>query len=165
MNVGTHYRRCHLCEPMCGVAIEMQGGHIQSIKGDANDPLSQGYICPKATALRDLREDPERLRKPIRRTTDGWLEMEWDQAFDLVARRPHNVRTKHGRDSIGVYMGNPNVHNHGALIAGMPFHQALGISCCSRFRILIAPICLSASGLIRWRLTAALCQFRISAEE
>ncbi len=126
MDNGTHYRTCHLCEAMCGVAIEVQDGRIQSIKGDADDPLSQGYICPKATALQDLHEDPERLCKPVRRTADGWQEMEWDQAFDLVADSLHRVRTEHGRNSIGAYLGNPNVHNHGALIAGMPFLQALG---------------------------------------
>ena len=126
MKTGTHYRTCHLCEAMCGVAIEVQDGHIQSIRGDPEDPLSQGYICPKATALQDLHEDPERLRKPVRQTANGWQEMEWDQAFDLVAEQLHRVRTEHGRDSIGTYLGNPNVHNHGALIAGLPFQQALG---------------------------------------
>jgi anaerobic selenocysteine-containing dehydrogenase len=126
MDNGTHFRTCHLCEAMCGVAIEVQDGHIAAIRGDAKDPLSQGYICPKATALQDLHEDPERLRRPVRRTADGWQEMAWDQAFDLVAERLHRVRTEHGRDSIGTYLGNPNVHNHGALIAGMPFQQALG---------------------------------------
>jgi anaerobic selenocysteine-containing dehydrogenase len=126
MDNGTHYRTCHLCEAMCGVAIEVQDGHIQSIKGDADDPLSKGYICPKATALQDLHEDAERLRKPVRKTARGWQEMEWEDAFDLVADRLHQVRSEHGRNSIGAYLGNPNVHNHGALIAGMPFLQALG---------------------------------------
>jgi len=126
MENGTHYRTCHLCEAMCGVAIEVQDGHIQSIKGDADDPLSRGYICPKAVAMQDLHEDPERLRKPVRRTSEGWQEMEWDEAFDLVADRLHQVREEHGRNSIGAYLGNPNVHNHGALIAGLPFLKALG---------------------------------------
>ena len=73
MENGTHYRTCHLCEAMCGVAIEVRDGHVASIKGDEDDPLSHGHICPKAVALQDLHEDPERLRKPVRRTTDGWL--------------------------------------------------------------------------------------------
>ena len=107
MENGTHYRTCHLCEAMCGVAIEVRDGHVASIKGDEDDPLSHGHICPKAVALQDLHEDPERLRKPVRRTTDGWQEMEWDEAFDLVASRLHRVRKEHGRNSIGAYLGNP----------------------------------------------------------
>lgn len=126
MENGTHYRTCHLCEAMCGVAIEVEEGHITSIKGDENDPLSHGHICPKAVALQDLHEDPDRLKKPIRRTANGWQEMEWDDAFDLVADRLHRIRTEHGKNAIGVYQGNPNVHNHGAMVAGMPFLRAVG---------------------------------------
>ncbi|MBW0148655.1 molybdopterin-dependent oxidoreductase [Marinobacter arenosus] len=126
MENGTHYRTCHLCEAMCGVAIEMKDGHIASIKGDDEDPLSRGHICPKAVALQDLHEDPDRLRKPVRRTDDGWQEMEWDEAFDLVADKLNHTRKEFGRNSVGVYLGNPNVHNHGSLVATMPFLRALG---------------------------------------
>eukprot|EP00163_Fabomonas_tropica_P029293 TRINITY_DN6235_c0_g3_i1.p1 TRINITY_DN6235_c0_g3~~TRINITY_DN6235_c0_g3_i1.p1 ORF type:complete len:765 (+),score=64.29 TRINITY_DN6235_c0_g3_i1:361-2655(+) len=126
MENGTHYRTCHLCEAMCGVAIEVKDGQISSIKGDESDPLSRGHICPKAVALQDLHEDPERLRKPVKRTDSGWQEMEWDEAFDLVARKLHQTRSDFGRNSIGVYLGNPNVHNHGSLVATMPFLRAIG---------------------------------------
>ncbi len=126
MEKGTHYRTCHLCEAMCGVAIEVTDGEITAIKGDHDDPLSQGHICPKAVALQDLHNDPDRLRKPVRRTDTGWQELEWDEAFDLVARRLHQTRSEHGRNSIGVYLGNPNVHNHGALMTTLPFLRALG---------------------------------------
>lgn len=126
MQNGTHYRTCHLCEAMCGVAIEVQDGKIASIKGDEQDPLSQGHICPKAVALQDLHEDVERLRKPIRKTADGWQEISWDDAFDLVAERLTDIRKRHGRNSIGVYLGNPNVHNHGTLMTTMPFLHAIG---------------------------------------
>ena len=126
MRNGTHYRTCHLCEAMCGVAIEVQNGKVAAIKGDENDPLSRGHICPKAVALQDLHEDPERLRRPVRKTATGWEEMSWDEAFDLVARRLHEVRKAHGRNSIGVYLGNPNVHNHGATMTITPLLRAIG---------------------------------------
>ena len=126
MENGTHYRTCHLCEAMCGVAIEMKDGRIASIKGDENDPLSRGHICPKAVALQDLHEDPDRLKKPIRKTGTGWQEMEWAEAFDLVAEKLHQTRQDHGHNSIGVYLGNPNVHNHGSLVATMPLLRAIG---------------------------------------
>ena len=126
MHNGTHYRTCHLCEAMCGVAIEVQIGKVAAIKGDDNDPLSRGHICPKAVALQDLHEDPERLRRPVRKTATGWEEISWDEAFNLVARRLHEVRKAHGRNSIGVYLGNPNVHNHGAAMTITPLLRAIG---------------------------------------
>ncbi|WP_166255826.1 molybdopterin-dependent oxidoreductase [Marinobacter salicampi] len=126
MENGTHLRTCHLCEAMCGVAIEVKGGRIASIKGDENDPLSHGHICPKAVALQDLHEDPERLKRPMRRTEEGWQEVSWDEALDYVATNLHRVRKEHGNNAVGAYMGNPNVHNHGAMIATLPFLRALG---------------------------------------
>ena len=60
-----HYRACHLCEAICGLVIETEGQEILSIKGDKKDPLSRGHICPKAIALKDLHEDPDRLRQPV----------------------------------------------------------------------------------------------------
>ncbi len=77
-------------------------------------------------ALQDLHQDPERLRTPIRRTDKGWQPMTWDDAFDLAAQRLDAIRRQHGRNSLGVYLGNPNVHNHGAMIAMTPFLRALG---------------------------------------
>ncbi|WP_165857547.1 molybdopterin-dependent oxidoreductase [Marinobacter sp. JSM 1782161] len=126
MENGIHYRTCHLCEAMCGVAIEMRDGHIASVRGDRDDPFSHGHICPKAVALKDIHNDPDRLTRPLQRTAEGWKELDWDCALDLVARRLHQVRTEHGRNAVGVYLGNPNVHNHGALVANLPFLRALG---------------------------------------
>ena len=47
----THYRSCTLCEATCGVAFEVEGDRVVSIRGDDEDPFSRGYICPKASAL------------------------------------------------------------------------------------------------------------------
>jgi len=44
----THYRACNLCEAICGLAIEVCGDEIRSIRGDRDDPFSRGHICPKA---------------------------------------------------------------------------------------------------------------------
>ncbi|GAA3558711.1 molybdopterin oxidoreductase family protein [Marinobacter xestospongiae] len=126
MDTGTHHRTCHLCEAMCGITITVREGQIDSIQGDPQDPLSRGYICPKAVALQDLHNDPERLRQPVRRTADGWQPLAWDEALDLVAEQLDRVRQAHGRDAVGAYLGNPNVHNHGALVANLPFLKALG---------------------------------------
>ncbi|MBN1204077.1 MAG: molybdopterin oxidoreductase family protein [Myxococcaceae bacterium] len=111
-----HYRACNLCEAMCGVRIEVQEGRITSIRGDEEDPFSRGHICPKAVALKDLHEDPERLRQPMRRTASGWEPVSWEAALDEVARRLHELQGARGRDAVAVYLGNPTVHNTGAML-------------------------------------------------
>jgi anaerobic selenocysteine-containing dehydrogenase len=113
---GVHFRTCNLCEAMCGLRIEMAEGRITSIRGDEEDPFSKGHICPKALALQDLHEDPDRLRQPMRRTASGWQPVSWDEALDETAQRLHAVQKAHGRSAVGLYVGNPTVHNHGALM-------------------------------------------------
>ena len=118
--IHTHYRACHLCEAICGLKIETDGDEILSIKGDPDDPLSRGHICPKAVALKDIHEDPDRLRYPVRRVrnedgNDSWQEISWAEALDTTAAGLMRSYREHGVDSIGVYLGNPSVHNYGML--------------------------------------------------
>ena len=116
----THHRVCHLCEAMCGLVIQTEGDKVTDIRGDKDDPLSRGHVCPKAVALQDIHEDPDRLRKPMKRirTAPGeyqHVEIEWSEALDLAADALASTIEKQGVDAIGAYFGNPSVHNYGML--------------------------------------------------
>ncbi|MGP4950878.1 molybdopterin oxidoreductase family protein [Psychrobacter sp. T6-1] len=115
-NEKTHLRTCTLCEAMCGIVVKHDGNKVLSIKGDKDDPFSKGYICPKATALQDLHEDPDRLRHPVERTASGWKKISWPEALDKVAAGISDVQSKHGKNTLGIYLGNPNVHNMGGML-------------------------------------------------
>lgn len=125
MTTRKHYRACNLCEAMCGIEIELDGDQIIAIRGDDNDPFSRGHICPKATALQDIYNDPNRLKRPVKRTEDGWQEISWDEAFETVARRLKAVQAEHGNNAIGIYLGNPNVHNTGSILYAPGFIRSL----------------------------------------
>ena len=84
----TEYRACNLCEAICGLEFKIDGNSIVSIRGDDADPFSRGHICPKAVALKDIHEDPDRLRRPMKRVGKDWKEISWDEAFEF-ARRAH----------------------------------------------------------------------------
>ena len=122
----THYRTCNLCEAMCGVEVEIDGEEVVSIRGDERDVFSRGHVCPKATALKDLYDDPDRLKQPVRRVGDRWEPMSWDEALTEVVERVQKIQEEHGRDTVGVYLGNPNAHNFGTLVFGPPFLRSLG---------------------------------------
>ena len=122
----THYTSCPLCEATCGVAVEINGDRVVSVRGDEADPFSKGYICPKGTALGDLHHDPDRLRRPLRRDGDSWREISWDEALDYVATRLLEIRKQHGADAIAVYQGNPTAHNLGLLTYGQLLLRTLG---------------------------------------
>lgn len=122
----TAYITCVLCEASCGLEVKLRGERIESIRGHDADPLSRGHICPKGIALQDLHEDPDRLRRPVRRVGDEWVELEWDEAIALVAERLAAVQRDHGRNAVGVYLGNPNVHSLGALTHGVNLVRTIG---------------------------------------
>jgi len=120
-----HYRTCHLCETMCGIEVEHDGKNIIAIRGDQNDVLSKGNICPKATGLQDIHTDPDRLRKPLIRQRidpakksdkDGWREVEWDEAINFAAEGVAATQRRHGTGAAGSYCGRSTAHNIGALL-------------------------------------------------
>jgi len=110
-----HYRVCHLCEATCGLEIIHDGEEIISIKGDKKDPLSRGFFCPKALSLKDIQNDPDRLKHPVLRKGDQWEKISWEKAFDITVSQIFKTREQYGKDSIGIYMGNPCVHNYGMM--------------------------------------------------
>jgi len=120
MTKTLHHRACHLCEAICGLTLEIteepgSGPRITSIKGDPQDNFSRGHICPKAVALQDIQDDPDRLRHPVRRVGNEWQPIEWDEAFALVAERLADIQQRHGKDAVATYQGNPSVHNYGLM--------------------------------------------------
>lgn len=132
MTTEIRYRNCTLCEAHCGIAVEVDADarQVVSIRGDADDHFSGGFICPKAYGLKGLYEDPDRLRRPLRKRAgksgDAWDEIGWDEAFALVAERLGAVRAEHGADALGTYLGNPSVHDLGANLFLPALLRALG---------------------------------------
>jgi anaerobic selenocysteine-containing dehydrogenase len=123
---ATHRAICPLCEATCGLQVHTAAGQVQTIKGDHADPFSEGYLCPKGFALKALEEDPERLRQPLLRRGERWHSVGWEEAFALVEARLRPIQETHGRDAVGLYLGNPNVHNLSGQLYVPALARALG---------------------------------------
>lgn len=125
MAVLTHYRTCNLCEAMCGLEISVEDDKIIKIEGDKNDPFSRGHICPKAVALKDIYEDSNRLKFPVKRTETGWQQISWEEAFTEVIIKIKEIQAKYGNNAVGMYQGNPSVHNLGTSMNSPTFAKSL----------------------------------------
>ncbi len=121
----TVYRACPLCEACCGLRLTVDGDEITDVRGDPDDPLSRGHVCPKGVALPELNADPDRLRAPMRRVGDAWEELGWDEALDLAVAGLKGVQAEHGRDAVAAYLGNPTIHNLGAMLFAPDVVRAL----------------------------------------
>ena len=122
----TVFRTCPLCEATCGLELEVAGGAVTRIRGDADVVFSSGFICPKGTTLGRLHDDPDRLRGPLVRRDGELRPASWEEAFAEVARRLPPIVQRHGRDAVAVYLGNPTVHNLSGLLYGRVLLRALG---------------------------------------
>ncbi len=120
-----HARTCHLCEANCGVLIEVEGREVLSVKGNPNHVLSEGYICPKATALPDIQNDPDRLKTPLKKVDGQWQEIEWETAYREIADRL--VKILAGSKRASLYLGNPNTHIYSTTTQMRRFYKALNL--------------------------------------
>src|SRR3954471_14209226 len=124
---GVAYTTCPLCEATCGLELQLgDDGSVARIRGDAEDVFSKGFICPKGGSMTALHEDPDRLRTPLVRRDGELVEATWDEAFAEIDRRLPPILEQHGRNSVGVYLGNPSVHNLSFTLYGRVLLKALG---------------------------------------
>ena len=126
MTEKTHHRICPLCEACCGLEIKTLDDKVISIRGHEADVLSAGYICPKAIALKDLHEDPDRLRTPLIKRNGVHVEATWEEAFAEIEARLPAVMARHGRNATGIAVGNPSAHKIGLLTYFGKLARALG---------------------------------------
>ncbi|HYQ64355.1 molybdopterin-dependent oxidoreductase [Actinophytocola sp.] len=116
---------CPLCEATCGLSVSVEDDRVTTVRGDDADVFSRGYICPKGASLGALHHDPDRLRRPMVRRDGELVEVGWDEAFAEIDRRLPALIAEHGRDAVGVYAGNPSVHNTSTSLYGPVFYKAL----------------------------------------
>lgn len=119
------HRICPLCEATCGLELGVQDGRLTSIRGHAADVFSHGFICPKGAALRDLHDDPDRLRVPLVKRAGVHVEVTWEEAFAEIERRLPSIVAAHGRDAVAMSLGNPSAHRFGLLLYGARLARAL----------------------------------------
>ena len=117
---------CNLCEALCGLRVSVDGPTVTGIRGDPDDVLSGGHICPKAHGLRELLDDPDRLRAPLKRVGEDLRPAPWDEALDTIAARLRSIQREHGRDAVALYVGNPVVHSHRGALASQLLTSVLG---------------------------------------
>ncbi|MFJ8783050.1 molybdopterin oxidoreductase family protein [Streptomyces sp. NPDC102476] len=106
----TALRICPLCEATCGLTLTIEGTRVTGARGDRDDVFSKGFICPKGASFGAVDGDPDRLRTPLVRREGELREATWEEAFDAVAAGIRGVVDRYGANSVGVVLGNPNVH-------------------------------------------------------
>jgi anaerobic selenocysteine-containing dehydrogenase len=127
--MAVAFRTCPLCEATCGLALEVDeaAGTVTKVRGDADDVFSKGFICPKGVSIKELHDDPDRVRTPLVKQADGsFAAVSWDEAFAEIDRRLPPILEAGGRDAVAAYIGNPSSHSLAFLLYGKVLLKALG---------------------------------------
>ncbi|WKV74860.1 molybdopterin-dependent oxidoreductase [Streptomyces sp. PCS3-D2] len=122
----TALRICPLCEATCGLTLTIEGTAVTGARGDREDVFSRGFICPKGAAFGQIDADPDRLRTPLVRRDGQLREATWEEAYDAVAAAVPRLAGEHGPQSVGVVLGNPNVHTMAGALYPPLLLKALG---------------------------------------
>jgi anaerobic selenocysteine-containing dehydrogenase len=113
VGVSEKVTYCRICEPLCGLVATVEDGKLVKLRPDSEHPLSKGFACPKGIAMTDVQNDPDRVLHPLRRRDDGSFErVTWPEALDEIGERLSRIRSEHGGDAIGWYMGNPSAFSY-----------------------------------------------------
>jgi len=107
---------CPYCGVGCGQLIYHRDGKLIQIEGDPESPISQGNLCPKGAASRQLLQHESRLtrakyRPPFARE---WQEISLERAMDMIADRVWDTRrrTLISRSSDGAYVNHTTAMAH-----------------------------------------------------
>ena len=122
----TAHRICPFCEACCGLVLDIEAQQVVRIRGDDKDVFSKGFLCPKAIGLKDLHDDPDRLRTPLIKRKGVFEEASWEEAYAEIERRLPPVIAAGGPNAVGTVLGNPVAHKMGLSLYFPPLARALG---------------------------------------
>jgi len=92
---------CPYCGCGCGFYICVEEGTAKNIEYMPEHPVCQGALCPKGNAALDIIYHPERLRHPLKKENGNWVQIGWNEAFDLIAGRLNQISQADGADALG----------------------------------------------------------------
>ncbi|MCK9503407.1 MAG: molybdopterin-dependent oxidoreductase [Porticoccaceae bacterium] len=119
MSCQKQYRICPICEATCGLELTVEHDQVVAIRGNSDDLISLGHVCPKGVALMELRDDPDRVRTPMVRKNGVLVPASWNEAFAYIQEKLSAVIKNHGRESVALYIGNATIGSM-AFMVGFP---------------------------------------------
>jgi molybdopterin-containing oxidoreductase family iron-sulfur binding subunit len=86
--VATWYAStCGECAGGCGIRVRTREGRAVMIEGNPDHPISRGGVCSRGVSALQALYNPDRVAAPLRAGPDGFEEITWDEALDLLVNR------------------------------------------------------------------------------
>ncbi|MFT5440094.1 MAG: anaerobic selenocysteine-containing dehydrogenase [Alphaproteobacteria bacterium] len=99
------------CHPtFCGMVAEVEDGCLINITGDKSNPDSEGFLCVRGRAAREIMGNSKRLLHPMIRAArgeDSWRQASWEEAFDIICAKMQQV----GHEAVALWPGHGHIVN------------------------------------------------------
>jgi anaerobic selenocysteine-containing dehydrogenase len=118
---------CRLCQAFCAIEVDVEGGRVVAVRGDAADPMSGGYTCMKGRQLPEQMNDPTRMRSSKTRSRGGELRaIPSEQAMDEIAERVSRITREHGPRAVAIYAGTFGYYNSATMPVARAWLEGVG---------------------------------------
>ncbi len=91
------------CQDCCSLEVEVKKGKITSVGGDPDHPVTRGFVCPRGQAYPELIYHPDRILKPRLKSGEGWEEISWEKALDVIEEKIRKYSAGEGPAAIFHY--------------------------------------------------------------
>lgn len=91
------------CPDACGIVVTVRDGRALRLRGDADHPVTRGFLCHRTSRFLDRQYSPDRLTQPLVRQADGFRPATWDECLDRIATTMVRLRSQSGGASILQY--------------------------------------------------------------
>ena len=120
------YTYCRICEGSCGFIAEVENNKIMKYNADNDHPVSKGYSCIKGRSMIKKQYHPKRIKHPLKKINGNFEKISWDQAIEEIGSKLLELKTKHGGNSIGMYLGNPLAFTYSGVMYSAAFARFIG---------------------------------------
>ncbi len=93
---------CPYCGVGCSLCLKVRDNEIIGVRAGVPGSVNGPSLCVKGRYGLDYVGHPDRLTQPLVRKEGELIEVSWEEALDLVAKRLGGIIKKHGPDRVGV---------------------------------------------------------------
>ncbi|MCW3014520.1 MAG: molybdopterin dinucleotide-binding region [Solirubrobacterales bacterium] len=129
----TRFTYCRICETRCGIAVTVEGNRAVAIGPDRNHAYNYRDFCVKGKTAAEVVEHPRRLRTPMKRVGDRYVEASWEEATREIGATLNRIIADDGADAVGMYNGNPWGYSFSHATFSSAWMEAIGSA--SRYNV------------------------------
>jgi len=118
---------CRLCFGFCGMDVTIDdAGRVASVRGDRDNPATQGYACVKGLDAPAALYGDQRIMRPLKRVGNTHVEIGLEQALDEIAAKVRDVIDEDGAQSVAFFRGTGTFGSNVAIFSWPNLADSLG---------------------------------------